>query len=53
MCADRIHHRNYILWEEAMLPTISLEALFVSLLTDTHELRAAHMFDVTGAYIHA
>ena len=36
-----------------MLPTITLEALFVSLLIGAHEGIAVQSFDVTGAYLHA
>ena len=35
------------------MPTIALEALFVSLLIDAHEGRSVQTFDVPGAYIHA
>ena len=35
-----------------MFPTITLEALFESLLIDAHEGRAVYTFDVPGAYVH-
>ena len=36
-----------------MLPTITLEALFVSLLIGAHEGIAVHRFNFTGAYLHS
>ena len=52
MCADGIFQRTYIPREEATSPTISLEALFSSLLIDAHEGISLHNFTVPGAYIH-
>ena len=36
-----------------MFPTIELEALFESLLIDSHEGISVHTFDVPGAYLYA
>ena len=47
-----IPQRTYILREESTSHTITLEALFASLLTDSNEWREVHNFDVPGEYIH-
>ena len=52
-CADRSPQITYIPQEEATLLTIKLEALFPSLLIDTHEGISLHTFDVPGAYLPA
>ena len=44
---------HLFLREETTSPTITLEALFSSLLIDAHEGRAVQTFDVPEAYLHA
>ena len=51
-CADGSCQRTYIPREESTPPTIVLEALFLSLLIDTHEGIAVQTVDVPGAYLH-
>ena len=52
MCVDGSRQCNYIPRKEATSPTISLEALFASLLIDVNERRVVQTFDVLGAYLH-
>ena len=53
MCAYGSLQHTYIPKEEATSPTITLEALFSSLLINAYEGRVVHTFDVPGAYLHA
>ena len=39
--------------EYFVLPTISLEALFISFVIDAHKGRYINTFDIPGEYIHA
>ena len=53
MCADGRPHRCYITKEDASLLTISLEALFVSLIIDAREGINVEISDVPGAFLDA
>ena len=52
-CADERPQRCYITKEDASSPTISLEALFPSLIIYAHEGRDVGIFDIPGAYLNA
>ena len=52
-CEDGSLQSTYIPLEEAVLPTIALESLFVSLFIGVHEGIAVHRFNFTGAYLHS
>ena len=51
MCANSAPHRKFVPREEARSPTLSLEALIMSLTIDAHERRKVTVFDVPGAYL--
>ena len=51
--ADGRPQRRYISREEATSPTISQEALMLSLMIDAKEKRNVSIFDIPGAYLHA
>ena len=53
MCADGSPQLTYIPQEEETSPTITLEALLLSLFIDTHEERELQTFDFPVACIHA
>ena len=46
--------RQYFIGVEIIVsPNVSLEALFTTLITDSHEERYVATFDVSGSYLHA
>ena len=49
MCANGDPHRKFVPREKARSPTLSLEALIMSLTIDAHERRKVTVFDVPGA----
>ena len=51
--ADGRKQRDYIPRDDITLPTISTEALMISLAIDAHEGRKVSTADVEGAYLHA
>ena len=51
LCANGSPHRRFVPREEARSPTISLEALMVSLMIDAYENRKVSIVDVPGAYL--
>jgi len=51
--ADGSQQRKYVSRDETTSPTMSLQALFATLIIDVHEGRKVQMFDVPGAYLHA
>ena len=51
MCANGAPHRKFVPREEARSPTLSLEALIMSLTIDAHERQKVTVFDVPGAYL--
>ena len=51
MCSNGASHRKFVPREEARSPTLSLEALIMSLTIDSHERRKVTVFDVPGAYL--
>jgi hypothetical protein len=51
--ADGRGQRDYIPRDDATLPTVSVEALMISLAIDAKEGRAVATADVEGAYLHA
>ena len=51
--ADGRKQRDYIPREDITSPTISTEALMISLAIDAHEGRKVSTTDVEGAYLHA
>ena len=51
MCANGAPHRKFVPREEARSPTLSLEALIMSLTIDAHEHQKVTVFDVPGAYL--
>ena len=51
MCANGASHRKFFTREEARSPTLSLEALIMSLTIDAHERQKLTVFDVPGAYL--
>jgi hypothetical protein len=53
MVADGRPQRKYIAKEDATSPTVSTEALLVSLIIDAFEGRDVATADVAGAYLHA
>ena len=48
MCVDGLPQRFYTTKEDASLPTIYLESLFHSLITNAHEGKDVAIFDVLG-----
>ena len=51
-CTNESKQRSFLKYgEDFALPKISLEALFISLVIDTHEGRDIATFDIPGAYL--
>ena len=54
ICTNGSEQRRYFSERESIAsPTVSLEALFTTLITDIYEERDVATFDVSGAYLHA
>ena len=51
--ADGSQQRKYVSRDETTSPTMSLQALFATLIIDVQEGRKVQAFDVPGAYLHA
>ena len=51
-CADGRPQRRYITQEESTSPTVSIEALMLSLMIDAHENRVVATCDISGAFLH-
>jgi hypothetical protein len=52
-CADGRPHRAFIPSEDATSPAVSIQAVFLTCLIDTHEGRDVTTVDVPGAFIQA
>ena len=52
MCAKGAPHRKFVSREEVRSPTLSLEALIMSLKIYAHERRKVMVFELPGAYLH-
>ena len=52
-CADGRKQRQYINQEDSTSPTVSTEALLITLMIDAHEHRDVATTDVPGAFLHS
>ena len=53
-CADGSRQRRFLgFYDSVASPTVSLEALILTLIMDAYEDRTVAVFDVPGAYLHA
>ena len=50
-CADGRPQREYITTEDSTSPTIAIEALMLSRITDAHERRDVATCDIPGAFM--
>ena len=54
ICADGRNHKRYLVKDESVAsPTISLEALFTTLVIYAYEERDVATFDIPGTYLHS
>jgi hypothetical protein len=52
-CANRSKQREHITKEEAAVPTVALESVFITTAIDAKEHRKVVTIDIPGAFLHA